>query len=168
MKIMATLDGSEFSEAILPLLSKLAGLPGAEFVLFSASEDPEGRRKSELNAPVQAVGYERQPMAIEQPGPGVAETKDQAIERRLGDLRDYLTSLAAQLPPGTASRAVAEIDEDPAGAIVRVAEREGVDAIVIATHGRTGMARAMLGSVADRVVRSGVAPVLLVRPKDTK
>lgn len=165
MKIMATFDGSEFSEAILPLLSKLAGLPGAEFVLFSASDDPEGRRAAELRAPAKAVGYARQPMVIQQPEPNVVESKEQAIERRLNDLREYLTSLGGQLPPGTASRAVAEIDDDPAGAIARVAEREGVDAIVIATHGRTGMARAILGSVAERVVRSGVAPVVLVRPK---
>lgn len=165
MKIMATFDGSEFSEAILPLLTKLAGLPGAEFVLFAASDDPEGRRAAELRSPAKAVGYSRQPMVIQQPEPNVVESKEQAIERRLNDLREYLIGLGGQLPAGTASRAVAEIDDDPAGAIARVAEREGVDAIVIATHGRTGMARAILGSVAERVVRSGVAPVLLVRPK---
>ena len=166
MKIMATFDESAFSEAILPLLSRLAALPGAEFVLFAASDDPEGKRKSELGTTTQAAGYSGRPMVVEQPGPGIAETKEQAIERRLAELRDYLVGLGGQLPAGTASRAVAEIDDDAAGAIMRVAEREGVDTIVMATHGRTGMARAILGSVAERVVRSGVAPVLLVRPKE--
>lgn len=168
MKIMATFDGSTFSEAILPLLGRLAGLPGAEFVLFSSSDDPEGRRDAEAVTPAQAVGmaHATNPMVVEQPEPGTAETKEQAIERRLAQLREYLIGLGAQLPAGTASRAIADIDEDPARAIVRHAEREGVDVIVIATHGRTGMVRALLGSVAERVVRAGVAPVLLVRPKD--
>jgi nucleotide-binding universal stress UspA family protein len=167
MKIMATFDGSEFSEEILPLLERLAALPGAEFVLFSSSEDPEGRRDAEAIAPAQAVGmtHASQPMVVEQPEPGTAETKEQAVERRLAQMRDYLIGLAGRLPAGTPSRALADIDDDPARAIVRHAEREGVDVIVIATHGRTGMVRALLGSVAERVVRAGVAPVLLVRPK---
>ncbi len=51
----------------------------------------------------------------------------------------------------------------PAEEIVSVAEALGVDLIVIPSHGRTGLSRLLLGSVADRVARTATCPVLLVR-----
>jgi nucleotide-binding universal stress UspA family protein len=47
--------------------------------------------------------------------------------------------------------------------IVRYAEEEGADMIVISTRGQSGFSRWLLGSVADRVVRGATVPVLLVR-----
>ena len=47
--------------------------------------------------------------------------------------------------------------------IVRIAEREGAAYIVMGTHGRGGLGRFMLGSVADRVVRTATCPVVTVR-----
>jgi len=55
--------------------------------------------------------------------------------------------------------------EEPAAAIIAFARRADVDFIVMATHGRSGLREVVQGSVAAEVVRSGVAPVLLVRPK---
>ncbi len=52
----------------------------------------------------------------------------------------------------------------PGRAIVKLAAEEGCDAIVMSTHGRTGLRRAMLGSVADYVVSNADAAVLLIRP----
>jgi nucleotide-binding universal stress UspA family protein len=51
---------------------------------------------------------------------------------------------------------------DPAPAIVEYAHSQGIDLIVVGTHGRTGVSRALLGSVAERVVRSSSRPVLTV------
>jgi len=51
----------------------------------------------------------------------------------------------------------------PSREIVRYAEREGCDLIVMGTHGRGGIDRLLLGSVAERVVRSAEVPVLTVR-----
>jgi nucleotide-binding universal stress UspA family protein len=50
-----------------------------------------------------------------------------------------------------------------AEAIVRAAEEEQVDVIAMATHGRSGLQRAVYGSVAEQVLRSATKPVLLVR-----
>jgi nucleotide-binding universal stress UspA family protein len=50
--------------------------------------------------------------------------------------------------------------------IVQVAERLGADLVVVGTHGRTGVARLTLGSVAEVVVRKSKCPVLVVRRKD--
>lgn len=48
-------------------------------------------------------------------------------------------------------------------AIIDVCVQEGCDAIVMSTHGLTGLSRLFLGSVAERVVRQSTAPVLLIR-----
>ncbi|HOG16299.1 MAG TPA: universal stress protein [Syntrophales bacterium] len=52
---------------------------------------------------------------------------------------------------------------NPADQIVRIAEKEGVDLIVLATHGQTGWRHLVFGSVAARVVRLAPCPVLTVR-----
>jgi len=52
---------------------------------------------------------------------------------------------------------------DPARTIVEVAERDGYDLIAMGTHGRSGFAHLLLGSVAEKVVRRSTCPVLTVR-----
>jgi nucleotide-binding universal stress UspA family protein len=51
----------------------------------------------------------------------------------------------------------------PASEIVKFAEEENVELIVLPSHGRTGLARLMIGSVAERVVRLAHCPVLVIR-----
>ncbi len=55
------------------------------------------------------------------------------------------------------------ITGDPAHAIVRLAKQENVDMIVIGSHGRTGLKRLLLGSVAESVVRHAECPVFTVK-----
>jgi nucleotide-binding universal stress UspA family protein len=52
---------------------------------------------------------------------------------------------------------------EPAGEIVRHAREEGYDALVLGSHGRSGLSRALLGSVAEHVLRHAGRPVLVVR-----
>jgi universal stress protein A len=54
---------------------------------------------------------------------------------------------------------------DPAVEVLQTATRLGIDLIVMATHGRKGLRRLVLGSVAERVVREAQCPVLTVKPK---
>jgi nucleotide-binding universal stress UspA family protein len=168
MKVMATFDGSAFSEAILPLLSRLAQLPGAEFVLFSSAEPPHGVRDGEPRPPVIGVPAATAPgVVIPQPEPPAVETKEQAVERCIAERREYLLGLASKLP-GIPCDVVADVSDDPADAIIRAARRHSPDVIVMATHGLSGVAQALFGSVAERVVRSSVAPVLLVHPEEVR
>lgn len=53
----------------------------------------------------------------------------------------------------------------PIKEIVRYAREQGIDLIVISTHGRTGLAHVIMGSVAESVVRTAPCPVLTVRPE---
>jgi nucleotide-binding universal stress UspA family protein len=73
----------------------------------------------------------------------------------------YLAGIAQQLPRIGVSWHYEVVEGDPAQAIVAVAGLHGL--VVMATHGRSGLARWALGSVADRVAHGGVAGVLLVR-----
>ena len=52
---------------------------------------------------------------------------------------------------------------DPADAIVRIAEAEHIDLIVMGTHGRKGLSRLLMGSVAESVVREAPCPVLTIK-----
>jgi nucleotide-binding universal stress UspA family protein len=71
--------------------------------------------------------------------------------------------IAAQGGRAVDAHAVVEISDDPADAIVGYARREAIDAIVVGTHGRTGVQHLLVGSVAERVVRTAPCPVLTVR-----
>jgi nucleotide-binding universal stress UspA family protein len=54
---------------------------------------------------------------------------------------------------------------DPAEQIVATAKKEGIDLIVMGTHVRKGLEKAIFGSVSDKVMKSGVCPVLSIPPK---
>lgn len=58
-----------------------------------------------------------------------------------------------------------EVAADAGAAIVRRATQEGADLVVIGSHGRGGVARAVLGSVADWVVRKAPCPVVVLRAR---
>jgi nucleotide-binding universal stress UspA family protein len=91
---------------------------------------------------------------------------DQQEEGRRRQARDWLTGVAEPLRRSPTSIDV-KIDVrlgDPASGIVEAALDTQADLIVMATHGRTGIQRAMLGSVAGAVLRSACTPVMLVHP----
>jgi nucleotide-binding universal stress UspA family protein len=54
---------------------------------------------------------------------------------------------------------------DPADAVVRLAREDGVDLIVLGSHGRTGLTRVLMGSVAEAIVRKAECPVLVCKGK---
>lgn len=168
MKILATFDRSEFSEAILPQLALIAGLPSAEFTLLSVAHEAHGRLAHRSGVHPDATGevMNSQPVVVDLPDPQWAETKGQAIERRQSSTEDYLSALAARLPAGAKVNLATAVSENAAEAIVQAAREREVDVIVMATHSRGPLARALFGSVTEQVVRSGVAPVLVVHPKD--
>lgn len=77
-------------------------------------------------------------------------------------------SLAGVLDPQwSAGRTVtlAVLEGSPKAEIVRYARNKNIDLIVLSTHGRTGLAHAILGSVAENVVRMAPCPVLTIRPE---
>ena len=57
---------------------------------------------------------------------------------------------------------------DPVAEIVDYAGERAIDLVVIATHGRTGLSHALLGSVAERIVREAPCPVLTIRDRSSR
>src|ERR1017187_4087159 len=77
-------------------------------------------------------------------------------------------SLAGVLDPKwAAGRTVVKaiVEGSPKAEIIAYARKHNIDLIVIATHGRTGLAHVLMGSVAESVVRTAPCPVLTVRPE---
>jgi nucleotide-binding universal stress UspA family protein len=166
-RVLVTLDGSSFSEAALPEAAKLLFGTEAEVHLLTVAEDPRAT----------AARPETEPPTIGVPAPGgvvqmgsapAAESKAQAIGRVTDELRDYLIAEAVPFERIGIGYHTAVRFGEPAEEILRYAEKENVGLIVMATHGHTGLARLVFGSVASRVVASGVCPVLLVRPDKLK
>jgi nucleotide-binding universal stress UspA family protein len=73
-----------------------------------------------------------------------------------------LTQLRAVVPNGDAELAV-RVSGSPASAIVQYARSIGANVIIVGTHGRDGVSRLLMGSVAEHVVRHAPCPVLVVR-----
>ncbi len=96
--------------------------------------------------------------------PAVMEEEIRRIEE---GVQSYLGAIARDLE-GLGIKVQTELSRlDPADAIVEYAEHHGVDLITIATHGRSGIGRWLLGSVTQKVLQGATVPVLVVRPKAT-
>jgi nucleotide-binding universal stress UspA family protein len=95
----------------------------------------------------------------------VADPGSSALDASVrGDLEEMLKCLAPQDAAvlGIATHTFVHEGKDTAEAIVQVQRRLGADLVVMSSHGRTGLARALLGSVAESVVRRATVPVVVV------
>ena len=104
---------------------------------------------------VPAVGYTG--MAEAMPIAEMSEQMEDSAERELPDVMrcEELRGLKVEEVIGHG---------DAAAEIVRVADEQNVDLIVISSHGRTGLGRIIFGSTAEAVVRHARCPVLVVKP----
>jgi nucleotide-binding universal stress UspA family protein len=95
-----------------------------------------------------------------------AEDEAQALARVQDEGCTYLIEASRPLSEhGITTHVQADIGTDAAEKIIDFARSHNVDLIAMATHGRTGLRDIIHGSVAAAVIRSGVAPVLLVPSK---
>ncbi|REK09868.1 MAG: universal stress protein [Planctomycetota bacterium] len=98
---------------------------------------------------------------------GPIEVTEGRIDEEEASFKQLLDSLVSDSGQNVAHE-VRRLRGDPAAEIVRVAKQEGADLIVMATHGRTGLRRALMGSVAEIVVRDAPCPVLTLKePQQT-
>lgn len=161
--ILATVDGSTLSHTVLHYLPAIVR-PNDEIVLLTVLHFPQARRRT-------SVGYEA-PIVVgslvsrlEPTTPDYAEDEQQAIESTRSEALEYLDEQALFLRNEGLFVTTAVVFDDNAGhGIVEYARNLGPLFIAMATHGRDGLDHALHGSVAEHVVRSRVAPVLVVRP----
>jgi nucleotide-binding universal stress UspA family protein len=160
--ILVTLDGSEASEAALDEAQRLAEGLDVKVTLCSVAEVPASI--GETPEPGQGAGFFAPGTATKPRDKRLYEDRGQAIERVKDEVQAYLYVKAEPLRESGIDAGTEVALGDPVEEILRMAGASGADVIVMATHGRTGLAQAVFGSVAARVVGSGVRPVLLVRP----
>jgi nucleotide-binding universal stress UspA family protein len=159
-KILLPLDGSELAHRAMRHATEIARLSGAEVVLLQIVE-------SEAQVIAQTTPATIEPI----PGAGSvsAEVVHEAVEEQRKVAMANLEASAATIRgAGVAKVSVQLAEGSPGEAIVDAAKSLGCDLVVMATHGRSGIKRAILGSVADHVARNtpGI-PVLLVHPEAT-
>ena len=86
------------------------------------------------------------------------------IEQHKKRLEEFVAEKVADAGVGLKMRQMVDAGQ-PFGAIVDCAEKEGVDLIVMSSHGRSGLSRMLIGSVTDKILRGGSCPVLVVPAK---
>ncbi len=141
--LLCPLDGSPFAERILPHARTFAELIGMSLALTAISV-PRA-------IPMAPFGAE------------ALLADDDSLRDEEEGREQYLARIAQSCPPGTTVNAVTDMTVAPA--IVTEALRASAGAIAMATHGRGGFKRLLLGSVADEVLRHSSLPMLLYRPE---
>jgi len=96
---------------------------------------------------------------VEAGGLPVAEEWYDTAQERATDIHTAATDLAAEYEIGLDT--VTEVGK-PAGEILEYADSHGIDQIVLGSHGRSGIYRALLGSVAETVTRRAQIPVTII------
>ena len=162
-KILVTLDGSRASEAILPAAVRAAGA-GAEVTLLTVTEVPPDVVLGVGSFVAAGAAGGAAQLAVRKP----VETRDQAMSHLRDEKERYLDHAAKPLRTAGITVNTHVAFGDAAEEIVSFARRENVDVIMMATHGRTGLAKALFGSVAGRVIREAFMPVTLIRPANLK
>jgi nucleotide-binding universal stress UspA family protein len=139
-KILVPLDGSEISEAILPEIEKLASAFGSTICLLYV-------------VPLAIIPGSMEPIPNYQ-------TITEAVTR---EGEEYLRKMETRLKDKgfAVERYVQQGNE--AHEILERCEREDIDLIAMSTHGRSGVRRWLLGSVAEKVIRHSTKPILLIR-----
>ena len=143
-RILVPLDGSVMAEQVLPPATSVAKAVGAKVFVFQVAVDQ----------PAFMFGSDW----FFLPAEGEFEEEERKALAYLERVADSLREQGVKVFTGIQTGPVAD-------SIVEFAEDNKVDLIGMCTHGRTGLARWAMGSVADRVLRAGGVPILLVRAK---
>jgi nucleotide-binding universal stress UspA family protein len=143
MKVIIGVDDSPHSKAALDWVRKMRWPLNTRFIVLSA-------------APLEVVAY----TLVEAGGPSVI----QEVQRELVKTHEELAARVERELQSAGLTTVGRVERgDPRDVIVRVAEREHADLVIVGSHGRTGLPKLLMGSVASHVVTHAPCPVLVVK-----
>ena len=150
-RILVPLDGSDLSETVLPHVEALAQQAGTEpmDVILASVIEP-------LVLPAS--------VALPEASLNWGRLSEEHMLRARKGLDDYLANTGERLKEAGVTVRCAVLEGRPADEIIEYSEKNQIDLIVMATHGRSGIRRWAYGSVAERVLMNGTSPILLVRP----
>ncbi len=142
-KILVPLDGSAVAQAILPYAMLMAKGFGSRVTLFHVAET-----------------------ALDHEDPEQKTYADETTERIRPLAENYLGGVADEFRRQGIDVEIRVVGGRAAAKILEHAEQEDVSLIALSTHGRSGLARWVMGSGVDKILRACEQPVLLVRPRD--
>jgi nucleotide-binding universal stress UspA family protein len=145
-RILVCLDGSDFAEQIIPYVTTEAKLHKGTIVLLRVLTT------AGIIVDTTSVGY-------------VSSAIDDQLREDEAIARNYLEEVAGPLRADGFEVTCIIVNGPPGEAIVEYAGREQVRLIAMVTHGRGGLGRLVLGSIADHVVKYSGLPILLIKPK---
>ncbi len=142
-RILVPLDGSRAAATALKA-TRLVAAPDAEYTLL------------EVVSPTYETGAQYRP--------GRLQTEGEAVDMLRARADARLESAARMLPPTARARLQTPVHESPASAILGACGADAADLIALTTRGRGNAPRYAVGSLADKVVRGAVCPVLVINP----
>ncbi len=144
-RILLPLDGSKHGEAALSYAESLAITTKAEVILLQVVTPPHDI--------ILAEDYT----------PHLSRISDEYIEHASAAARNYLDTIKERLMGLKIAVHCVVVTGHPAESIINYAQENNIDLIAMSTHGRSGISRWLVGSVADKVLHTTDRPVLLVR-----
>lgn len=158
--VLVPLDGSPLAAQVLPYAQMVAKSTGATVLLLRVMNP----YPSELVR--EGMGVYRETDNQAGPLPSASDWEDM-LSRINSDAQAYLDGMAETIrSDGVAVETVVK-DGDPADCILEEADKDAGTLIAMTTHGRTGVGRWLLGSVTDKMVRSGRHPMLVTRAQES-
>lgn len=154
-RILIPLDGSKLGEAALSyveeLISRLAPEEKIEVTLFHVITATKHTLHIRGATEMVSIPYTEEELV---------EMKDAAT--------DYLNKVSDDLRSKKVTvKCKVSVSENPADEIIKTETEVNADLVAMSTHGRSGISRFAVGSVADKVLRGGTVPVLMVRASKT-
>ena len=149
-RIVVPLDGTDLSSRALPYAVELAQKFSSELILISVVSP----------STVVASGVEG-PSSVQI----LVESAQAKDKQAVAEATDRLNAVARDCSAKGIKNSVIVATGAPAEEILKTCQARKADLVVMTTHGRTGIKRAVLGSVTDAIARSSVVPVLVIRPE---
>ena len=141
-RILVPLDGSPLAEQVLPYVHVIGSGLQCPIILFRAFEVPQ-----------------------EMADPGHGLYVDQVATSFRQQAHEYLMRVSATLTDLRTNLSLVEKEGEPGSGIVAEAENVPGTLVAISTHGRSGVTRWVMGSIADKVLRATNNPMLLIRAR---
>ena len=137
-RILVCLDGSSLAEQILPYATEVAQRFNSKLILLQVIP------------------------------PSSVSVGTETASEIIGPAKAYLEHVAQPLREKGLDVECATLFDTPGKAIITYADKNEVELIAIATHGRSGLGRVLFGSVADFVLKESRVPILIIRPQHAK
>lgn len=153
-RILIPLDGSKLGEAAISyvdgLIARLAPEEQIDITLFHVITEVRHTIRIQSGGGMVSVPYNEEELAE------IKNEKTDYLNKVSEGLRNNQVTILCKI----------SVNENPADEIIKAEKEVNADLIAMSTHGRSGFSRFALGSVADKVLRGGSAPVLMVRASE--